>query len=133
MTGTFNHGNVSKFTYNSVSMDQWVTSTSLDITREIKDVRPIGGNPVSRVVGPYMGTINVEFGYDPALDAILSPLFLAATPVSNAFAFQPAGSGGSTHSFSGSALLATYRTDASGSDVATIRATFAVVGTITST
>lgn len=133
MTGTFNHGNISKFTYNSVSLDQWVTTTSLDITREIKDVRPIGGNPVSRVVGPYMGTISVDFGYDPALDATLSPLFLAATPASNTFSFQPAGSGGGTHTFSGSALMATYRIDASGSDVAQIRTTFAVVGTITST
>src|SRR3954467_6193516 len=130
---SFNHGNISKFAYNSVTLDSWVTSTSLDITREIKDVRPVGGAAVSRAVGPYMGTINVEFGYDPALDAILSPLFLAATPASNAFSFQPAGSGGGTHTFSGNALMATDGVDASGSDVAMIKATFAVVGTITST
>jgi hypothetical protein len=130
---SFNHGNISKFTLGGTSMDQWTTSTSLDMTREIKDIRPIGGAAVSRVVGPYMSTLSVEFGYDPALDAILSPIFLASTPTSSTFSFQPAGSGGGTHTFSGSALMATYRTDASGSDVAKISATFAVVGTVTST
>jgi len=133
MPGTFNHGNISNLTIGGNVLDNWVTSTSLDMTREIKDVRPIGGNPVSRVVGPYMATMNVEFAYDPALDAILSPIFLAATPTASTFSFKPAGSGGGTHTFSGSALMATYRVDASGSDVATIRATFAVVGTVTST
>jgi len=130
---SFNHGNISKFTLGGTSMDQWTTSTSLDMTREIKDIRSIGGAAVSRVVGPYMSTLSVEFGYDPALDAILSPIFLASTPTASTFSFQPAGSGGGTHTFSGSALMATYRTDASGSDVAKISATFAVVGTVTST
>lgn len=129
----FNHGNISKLTVAGNILDQWTTSTSLDMTREIKDVRAIGGAAVSRVVGPYMSTINVEFGYDPVLDAILSPIFLAATPTSSSFSFWPAGSGGGTHVFTGVALMATYRVDASGSDVAQIRATFAVVGTVTST
>lgn len=129
---TFNHGNVSKFTLAGTPLDQWETSTSIDITREIKDVRPIGGAATSRVVGPYTGTISCEAGYDPALDLILSPIFLNSTPVSQTFSFQPAGTGGSTRAFTGSALLATYRVDASGSDVAMIRFTLAVVGTINS-
>ena len=129
---SFNHGNISKFTLASTSLDQWETSTSLDLTREIKDVRPIGGAATSRVVGPYTGTITCEAGYDPALDLILSPIFLNATPTASTFSFQPAGSGGGTRSFTGSALMATYRVDASGSDVAMIRYTLAVVGTVTS-
>lgn len=130
---TFNHGNISKFNFSSNVLDSWIESTSLDLTREIKDVRPIGGAAVSRVVGPYMGTITCDAGYDPALDAILSPIFLASTPASASFNFQPSGSGGSNRSFQGVALLATYRVDASGSDVAKIHFTLAVVGTVTNT
>lgn len=128
---SFSHGNIANFTFSSQDLSDWVTSASFDGTREIRDVRPIGSNPVSRVVGPYMATINLEGAYDPALDAILSPIFLAATPASAAFDFEPSGTGGSNRSFTGSALMATYRVDASGSDVATWRATLAVVGTVT--
>lgn len=124
----FNHGNVANFTLGANDLSDYVTSASFDGTREIRDVRPIGSNPVSRVVGPYMATINLEGAYDPALDAILSPIFLAASPSSSTFDFEPAGSG--QRSFTGSALMATYRVDASGSDVATWTATLAVVGTV---
>jgi hypothetical protein len=126
----FSHGNVANFTLGASNLSNYVTSASFDGSREIRDVRPIGGQPVSRVVGPYMATINLEGAYDPALDAILSPIFLAATPTSSTFDFEPSGTGGSNRSFTGSALLATYRVDASGSDVATWRATLAVVGTV---
>lgn len=124
----FNHGNIANFTLGATDLSDYITSASFDGTREIRDVRPIGSNPVSRVVGPYMATINLEGAYDPALDAILSPIFLAASPSSSTFDFEPAGSG--QRSFTGSALMATYRVDASGSDVATWTATLAVVGTV---
>jgi hypothetical protein len=127
----FSHGNIANFTLGATDLSDWVTSASFDGSREIRDVRPIGGNPVSRVVGPYMATINLEGAYDPALDAILSPIFLAAVPATSTFDFEPSGTGGSNRSFTGSAYLATYRVDASGSDVATWRATLAVVGTVT--
>jgi len=124
----FNHGNVANFTLGANDLSDYVTSASFDGTREIRDVRPIGSNPVSRVVGPYMATLNVEGAYDPALDAILAPIFLASVPATATFDFEPAGTG--QRSFTGNALMATYRVDASGSDVATWRATFAVVGTV---
>lgn len=126
----FNHGNIANFTLGVNDLSDWTTSASFDGSREIRDVRPIGGNAVSRVVGPYMATINLEGAYDKALDAILSPIFLAATPAATTFDFEPSGTGGANRSFTGSALMATYRVDASGSDVGTWRATFAVVGTI---
>lgn len=128
---TFNHGNIAKFTLAAQDLSSWVTSVSTDLQREIKDVRPIGGSAVSKVVGPYAGTISCEAGYDPALDDILSPLFLAATPAQLAFSHQPSGSGGGTNNIAGNALLATYRVDSSGSDVAMIRFTLAIVGTVT--
>ena len=61
----------------------------------------------------------------------LAPLFLAAVPTSSTFSHQPSGSGGGTRTIAGSALIATYRVDTSGSDVAMIRFTLAVVGTVT--
>lgn len=131
MAGAFNHGNVAKLTLAAQDLSQWVTSASTDLQREIKDVRPIGGSAVSKVVGPYAGTISCEAGYDAALDAILSPIFLAATPTSSTFSHQPSGSGGGTRSIAGNALMATYRVDTSGSDVAMIRFTLAIVGTVT--
>jgi hypothetical protein len=127
----FSHGNIANFTLGAANLSNYVTSASFDGSREIRDVRPIGGQPVSRVVGPYMATINLEGAYDPALDAILAPIFLASTPATSTFDFEPSGTGGSNRSFTGSAYLATYRVDASGSDVATWRATLAVVGTVT--
>jgi len=127
----FNSGNIATFTIGATDISQYVTSVSIDITRDIKDVKPIGGSAVSKVVGPYAGTVSLEGGYDPALDAILAPLMLAATPATSTFAYRPSGSGGGTRAFSGSAYVASYRVDAPGDDTATWRSELAVVGTIT--
>jgi hypothetical protein len=127
----FNHGNIANFTLASQDLSDWVTNVSVDLQREIKDVRPIGANPVSKVVGPYAGTISVECAYDKVLDAIIAPLFLAATPTTSTFDHEPSGSGGSNRSITGSALVASYRVDTSGSDTAGLRFTLAVVGTVT--
>ena len=131
MPGTFNHGNVATFQLGATDLSQWVTSVSFDGTREIKDVRPIGSNPISKVVGPYSATVNLEGAYDPALDAVMAPLFLASTPTASTFSYKPAGTGGGLRTFAGSALVASYRVDASGSDTAMWRSTLAVVGTVT--
>jgi hypothetical protein len=128
---TFNHGNVAHFTLGGTDLSQYVTSASTDLQREIKDVRPIGGNAVSKVVGPYAGTISLELGYDATVDAIIAPLFLASSPTTSTFSHQPSGTGGGTRAIAGNALVATYRVDTSGSDTAGIRVTLAVVGTVT--
>ena len=127
----FNSGNIATFSIGANDISQYTTSVSLDATRDIKDVKPIGGSAVSKVVGPYAGTISLEGGYDPALDAIMSPLMFAATPATSTFTYRPAGSGGGTRAFSGNAYVATYRVDAPGDDTATWRSTLAVVGTFT--
>lgn len=126
---TFNHGNISNFTVASQDISDWVTSVSLDSQREIKEVRPIGSNPVSKVVGPYASTMSVEAANDPALLAIIAPLYLAASPTTSTFDFE--NSGAAAASFSGSILFASLRVDDSGSDVATVRFTLAVNGTLT--
>jgi len=106
---SFNHGNIAEFSFSGNDLADWVTNVSTDLQREIKDVRPIGGNAVSKVVGPYAGTISVEMAYDKALDAILAPIFLAATPAAAAFTHGPSGAGGTNRTIAGNALMATYR------------------------
>jgi hypothetical protein len=125
----FNHGNIANLTVASTDLSDWVTSVSFDSQREIKEVRPIGSNPVAKVVGPYSTTLSIEAANDPALLAIIAPLYLAGTPTSSTFDFENSGTGEA--SFAGSALIATLRADASGSDVATVRFTMAVDGTVT--
>jgi hypothetical protein len=126
----FNSGNIATFSFGS-DLSAYVTSVSLDISRDIKDIKPIGGNAASKLVGAYSGTVSLEGGYDPAVDAILSPLMLATTPTLTAFTYRPAGSGGGTRAFGGSGYLASYRVDAPGDDTATWKAEIAVAGTIT--
>jgi hypothetical protein len=127
----FNSGNIATFSLGGTDISQYTTSVSINIERDIKDIKPIGGTAGSKLVGAYSGTISLEGGYDPALDAILAPLMLAATPATSAILFRPAGSGGSTRVFGGSAYVASYRVDTPGDDTATWRAELAVAGTIT--
>lgn len=128
---TFTSGNIATFTLAGTDISSYVTSVSPDLARDIKDVKPIGGSAISKVVGAYGGTISVECGYDPVLDAIVAALFLAATPASSTFSHRPTGSGGGTRAIAGNALVATYRVDTSGDDVAKLRFNLAIVGTVT--
>jgi hypothetical protein len=108
-----------------------VTSVNISLERNISDINPIGGNAVSKLVGPYSATISLEGGYDPILDGILSTMMLAATPALQAFSYKPSGSGGGTRTIAGSGYLATFEVDTPGDDTATWTAEVAVVGTIT--
>ncbi len=125
----FSSGNIATFSIGGNDISAYVTSVSTDIKRDIKDIKPIGGSAVSKVVGPYAGTISLEGGYDPALDAILSALVLAGTPATSAFSFKPTGAGGRT--ISGSCYVASFRVDAPGDDTSKWRSELAVAGTIT--
>lgn len=125
----FNSGNVAQFTLGGTDISQYVTSVSVNMERDIKDVAPIGGSAVSKVVGAYSGTVSLEGGYDPALDAVVSALMLAATPATSAWTHRPSGTGGRT--ISGNAFVASFRVDTPGDDTATWRAELAVAGVIT--
>jgi hypothetical protein len=127
----FNSGNIATFSLNGSDISAYVTSVTVDLQRDIKDVKPIGGSAVSKVVGPYAGTVTLEGGYDPALDAIISPLFLATTPAAVAFVDRPAGAGGGTRAISGNCLVATWKVTQPGDDVVKWSSDLAVVGTVT--
>jgi len=127
----FSPGTIATFSLGGSDLSAYITSVNISIERDINDISPIGGNAKSRLVGPYAGTISLEGGYDPAADAILSGMILAATPALQAFTYRPAGSGGGTRTISGSGYLASYEVDTPGDDTATWTAEVAVVGVIT--
>ena len=127
----FSPGTIATFSLGGNDISQYTTSVNISIERDINDINPIGGFAVSKLVGPYSGTISLEGGYDPVVDGILSAMMLAATPALQAFVYRPAGSGGGTRTISGSGYLASYEVDTPGDDTATWTAEVAVVGTIT--
>jgi hypothetical protein len=124
------YSGVSTFTLGGTDISQYIGTPSLNIERDIKTFKPIGGNAAVQSVGAYSGTISLEGVYETAIDAILAPLMLATTPATSTFAYRPAGTGAG-RLFSGSAYVASYRVDAPGDDIATWRAELAVSGTIT--
>jgi len=127
----FSPGTIATFSLGGSDISQYVTSVNISIERDINDINPIGGQPVSKLVGPYSATISLEGGYDPVVDGILAGMMLAATPALQTFTYRPAGSGGGTRTISGSGYLASYEVDTPGDDTATWTAEVAVVGTIT--
>jgi hypothetical protein len=127
----FSSGNIATFSLGGNDISAYVTSVNISIGRDVTDINPIGGNAVSKLVGPYSGTISLEGGYDPTVDGILSAMMLAATPALQAFVYRPAGSGGGTRAIGGSGYLSSYEVDTPGDDTATWTAEVAVVGTIT--
>lgn len=124
----FSGGDQATFSYNGTDLSDFISSVSLDIKRDIKDLALIGGNAISKIVGPYSATISLEGFFDPALDAALAPLLLAATPVAHAFIYIPQGTG---DTFGGSGFLASYRVDTPADDSAKWRAEIAVSTAIT--
>lgn len=125
----FSSGNIATFSLGGTDISQYITSVDTDIKRDIKDIKPIGGSAVSKVVGPYAGTISLAGGYDPTLDGVISTLLLAATPATSAFLFKPTGAGGRT--IGGSAYVASFKVTTPGDDTAKWTAELAVAGTIT--
>lgn len=125
----FSSGNIATFTLGGTDISQYTTSVSVNIQRDIKDIKPIGGTAGSKLVGAYSGTISLEGGWDPTLDGIMSGLVLAATPATSTFSHRPAGAGG--RAIGGSAYVASYRVDTPGDDTSKWRAELAVAGTMT--
>lgn len=124
-------GSIATFTLDGNDLSAYISSVSTNIERDIKDFKPIGGNAGTKLVGAYSGTISLEGGYDPALDAIVSALMLATTPAAVPFIHRPSGVGGGTRAIGGNCYVASYRVDTPGDDTATWRAELAVTGTIT--
>lgn len=127
----FSSGNIAQFTIGGNDISAYTTSASISIERDVTDITPLGGNAVAKLVGPYGGTISLEGGYDPALDAIMSGFILAATPALQTFTYRPSGSGAGTRAISGSCYVASFDVETPGDDTATWSAELAVVGTIT--
>lgn len=127
----FSSGNIATFSLGGNDISAYTTSVTVSLERDITDITPIGGNAISKLVGPYGGTISLEGGYDPALDAIISAMMLAATPTLQAFVYRPSGSGAGTRAISGNCYVATFEVETPGDDTATWSAELAIAGTVT--
>lgn len=127
----FSSGNIATFSLGGTDISAYVTSVKFSLERNITDINPIGGSAISKLVGPYGGTISVEGGYDPVVDAVLSAMMLATTPALQAFVYRPAGAGGGTRTLSGNCYVATYEVDTPGDDTATWTMDLPIVGTVT--
>jgi predicted secreted protein len=130
MPANFVPGSDSVVTLNGTDISDWVTGSTIDPTRKITDVTPIGGNPVSKVVGTYSTTITVDGGLDDDIDDIIAPLFYAATPTAVAFERTVVSSG---VTMSADVYIASYRTDAPSDGYSKFTMTLAVKGTVTRT
>ena len=127
----FSPGNIATFSLGGTDLSPYLTSVNVSLERDVTDINPLGGAAISKLVGPYGGTISLEGGYDPTADGVLSAMMLAATPALQAFVYRPAGSGGGTRTISGSGYLSSYEVDTPGDDTATWTAEVAIVGTVT--
>lgn len=127
----FSFGNIATFSLGGNDISAYVTSVKISTSRDTTDIQPIGGSAISKLVGPYGGTISLEGGYDPIVDGILSAMMFAATPALQAFVYRPSGSGGGTRSISGNSYVSSYEVDTPGDDTATWTVELAIVGTIT--
>jgi hypothetical protein len=90
----FSSGNIAHVHSRGTDISQYITSVSVNIERDIKDIKPIGGARRTKLVGSYSGTISLEGGYDPTLDGIMSALVLATTPATSTFSYHPSGGSG---------------------------------------
>ena len=130
MPAEFVPGSDSVVTLNGTDISDWVTASSIQSTRRITDVQPIGGNPVQKVVGPYAVTINVDGGLDDDIDDIIAPLFYATVPTPVTFTRVVVSTGTTT---SASVYVATYNTDAPGDGYSKFTMTLGVTGAVTRT
>jgi len=124
----FASGNIATFSIGGNDISQYLTSASISLERDISDITPLGGQAVSKIVGPYGGTISLEGAYDAAVDGILSGMMLATTPTAQAFSYRPTGSG---RTIAGTGFVASFDVDTPGDDTATFSAEIAIVGTVT--
>ena len=130
MPAEFVSGSDSVVTLNAQDISDWVTGSSIQSTRRITDIQPIGGNPISKVVGPYAVTINVDGGLDDDIDDIIAPLFYATVPATVVFERTVVSTGVTT---SANVYVASYNTDAPGDGYSKFTMTLAVSGTVTRT
>ena len=129
----FSSGNIATFSLGGNDISAYTTSVKFSLERKINDIGPIGGASISKIVGPYGGTISLEGGYDPVLDGIMSAYMLATTPATIAFIYRPSGAGGGTRTLAGSCYMSTFEVDTPGDDTATWTSELAISGTVTDT
>jgi hypothetical protein len=85
----FQHGIKAELTLDGGVMTGYIEDASMDLARELAEIKVWGAESVARVAGLYSINFSINGAWDPALDADLLAAALSATPL--ALSFQPDG------------------------------------------
>lgn len=124
----FVSGSDSVVTINATDISDCVTGSSIQSTRRITDIQPIGGNDVGKVIGSSSTTINIDGALNDDSEDIFFPLYAAGDLVDFTRIIVATGSTTSCEAY-----IATYNRDAPGDGYTKFTMTLAVAGTVTRT
>lgn len=115
------------------NISAYVSSFHYEQDRDISDLKVLGGNPVSRLVGSVATQGTIEGYFDPTVDEIFETAMNESTPVTRTLQFDPAGSATGARRFTGEAYISHYEVDTPGDDTSAWRADFVINGAWTQT
>ena len=97
-----------------VDISQYTDTSSMARSIELATVTSFGDTGTRSIPGLENSTFSLSGSYDPALDAHLDSLVLKDT--TSTLTFRPAGTGGSTPTYTAEVWVTSYNCDASVSD-----------------
>lgn len=133
----FSHGNQAVFSIDATeggaltSISTYVSKVGYSGSRDISELKRIGGTAVSRLVGAVASTYSIEGFYDPTVNAMFTLALAAATPVTRSIEYGPAGSTTGLPRQTAECFVASYAVDSDGSNPNTWKAELVVDGAVT--
>lgn len=109
----FSHGVKATLKVGALQLEGYAESTSMDLRRELAEIRVLGSGAVERVAGLRDVTFTADGPFDPTADAALYAAWNGDTAA--AIEFQPDG----TVSYTANAFIETYDISASSGDKCT--------------
>lgn len=81
----FGHGINANLSIGGTAIEGYLESQSMDLRKELAEMRPLGGTAVQRVAGLEDCTFTADGGWDTTLDALLFNAWRAGTAVATVF------------------------------------------------
>jgi hypothetical protein len=121
------HGKEAVVKYGGTDITAYVNKSGLAQTADKSETSTFGKNSKTYIPGLADGTIPLEGPFDPAVHAILAPLFNSE----NAFEFDPAGTTAGLPKATCQAILDSYDVSSDTSGVSTIKGSLQITGDVT--